>query len=131
MNVYKYVAENDPNGAVSIINSFGYECVTTKDLGKSLTELVSVVGEPALKKVMDFHPDKEIILEMYSNKDSCSCPSCKASKNAYMNQERFLNVSGSEVVGQTKGDNTAIVLQTNGILIVSAIIIALALTLKK
>ena len=131
MNVYKYVAENDPNGAVSIINSFGYECVTTKDLGKSLSELVSVVGEPALKKVMDYHPDKEIILEMYSKNESCSCPSCKASKNPYMNQERFLNISGSEVVGQTKGDNTAIVLQTNGILIVSAIIIALALTLKK
>jgi hypothetical protein len=129
MNVYKYVAENDPNGAVSIINSFGYECVSTKDLGKSLSELVSVVGEPALKKVMDFHPDKEIILEMYSDKESC--PTCKASKNAYMNQERFLNVSGSEVVGQTKGDNTTLAHQTNVILVVSALIIAVALISKK
>ena len=129
MDVYKYIAENNPIVAQGIIESFGYEHANTPDMG--LSQVVAKVGEPALKKVMDFHPDKEIILEMYSNKDSCSCPSCKASKNAYMNQERFLNVSGSEVVGQTKGDNTAIVLQTNGILIVSAIIIALALTLKK
>jgi hypothetical protein len=50
---------------------------------------------------------------------------------AKLYQERFLNVSGSEVVGQTKGDNTTLAHQTNVILVVSALIIAVALISKK
>ena len=64
MNVFKYVAESNPNGAVQIINSFGYDVRNTSDLGKSLSELVAEVGEPAFKKVMDNHPDKDVILEL-------------------------------------------------------------------
>lgn len=133
MNVYKYIAESDPNGAISIINSFGYEVVSSNDLGQSLSELVNQVGEPALKKIMDFHPDKEIILEMYS-KDSvsgCNCPSCASSKARANHQEHYMNVSGSEIVAKTNSQSTTLAHQTNVILVVSALFIATALILKK
>ena len=54
MSVYQYVADNDPRGAEMIINSFGYEVTDRRNLGQSLSELVSQVGEPALKKVMEY-----------------------------------------------------------------------------
>ena len=69
MNVFKYVAESNPNGAVQIIISFGYDVINTSDLGKSLSELVAEVGEPAFKKVMDNHPDKDVILEFQENQE--------------------------------------------------------------
>ena len=98
MNVFKYVAESNPNGAVQVINSFGYDVTNTSDLGKSLSELVAEVGEPAFKKVMDNHPDKDVILELFatnmkadnfSNMDGngnkgCGCANCNKPKDHYM-----------------------------------------------
>ena len=71
MDVYKYVAESNPIMAQSIIESFGYEHANTPDMG--LSQVVSKVGEPALKKVMENHPDKEIILEMFSDTKTSTC----------------------------------------------------------
>jgi hypothetical protein len=76
MSVYEYVAENNPMVAERIMDSFGYTIVDTPDMG--LSQLVAKVGEPALKKVMESHPDKEIIIEMFGNENSdkkaeCGC----------------------------------------------------------
>ena len=48
MNVYTYVAEDNPIVAQGIIESFGYEHANTPDMG--LSQLVAKVGEPASKK---------------------------------------------------------------------------------
>jgi hypothetical protein len=139
MNVYKYVAESNPNGAVQIINSFGYDVANTSDLGRSLSELVAEVGEPAFKKVIDLHPDKDVILELYSNevkeKNVCTCDRCKVRGNQdeYL---QYLNISGSgkfaDEKPSTSTTNTHLLAnQTNVILVVSALFIATALILKK
>lgn len=140
MNVYKYVAESNPNGAVQIINSFGYEVANKSDLGRSLSELVAEVGEPAFKKVIDYHPDKDVILEIYSTNDddknkSCSCKACRNNNNGdeYL---QYLNLSGSGKFADEKSTNTntgthLLANQTNVILVVSALFIATALILKK
>jgi len=123
MDVYKYVAESNPVVAQNIIESFGYEHANTDDMG--LSQLVAKVGEPALKKIMDSHPDKDIILEMFSEKPKCNC-GCETRK------ETFLNVSGSET-SSDKQNNTATIVaqQTNAMLLVSALFIFTALILKK
>lgn len=142
MNVFKYVAESNPNGAVQIINSFGYDVTNTSDLGRSLSELVAEVGEPAFKKVMDFHPDKDVILELYSTNNSehtttsCGCDGCKnrARNNEYIS---YLNATGNGTFAdeKTNASNTTsthlLANQTNVILVVSALFIATALILKK
>jgi len=142
MNVFKYVADTNPNGAIGIINSFGYEVTSTSDLGKSLSELVAEVGEPAFKKVMDNHPDKDVILELYGSdntKDkedkSCGCDSCR---NRQMGLEhlQYLNATGKGTFADEKQTNsntntTLLANQTNVILVVSALFIATALILKK
>ena len=127
MSVYQYVADNDPRGAELIINSFGYEVTDRRNLGQSLSELVSQVGEPALVKVMEYHPDKDIILELNSKdeKSGCSCGKCKNTRN----QEQYFNVSGSEAPKEAKTETMAH--QTNIVLVVATLFIVTALIYKK
>jgi hypothetical protein len=120
MDVYKYVAESNPMVAQGIIESFGYEHANTPDMG--LSQLVARVGEPALKKVIENHPDKEIILELFSK--DCTC------KN---NSERFLNANGGGEVVKEKENTSSnmIAQQTNAMILVSALFIFTALIIKK
>ena len=126
MSVYQYVADNDPKGAELIINSFGYEVTNRRNLGQSLRELVSEVGEPALRKVMEYHPDKEIILELNGDdkKSECGCGNCKKTRE----QEHYMNASGVETPKETKPDTLAH--QTNVILVVATLFIVTALIYK-
>lgn len=127
MSVYQYVAENDPRGAEMIINSFGYEVTDRRNLGQSLAELVSQVGEPALLKVMEYHPDRDIIIELNSdNKNSeCGCGKCN---RANRNNDQYLNITGSETPKEQKPDTLAH--QTNVILVVATLFIVTALIYK-
>ena len=127
MSVYQYVADNDPKGAEMIINSFGYEVTDRRNLGQSLSELVSQVGEPALRKVMEYHPDRDIIMELNSEdkKSECGCGNCK---RANQNNDQYLNITGSETQKDTKPDTLAH--QTNVILVVATLFIVTALIYK-
>jgi uncharacterized ferredoxin-like protein len=112
-----------------VITSFGYEIVDKRDLGKSLNELVANEGENALRKVMDVHPDKDLILELFSNKEKehkgCSCGSCGHKQMAEMH---YLNASGAQSTQAVS--STTLAHQTNVILVVSALFIATALIIK-
>jgi hypothetical protein len=127
MSVYQYVADNDPKGAEMIINSFGYEVTDKRNLGQSLSELVSQVGEPALKKVMEYHPDRDIILELNSEDKNLNC-GCQRCKRANQYNDQYLNVTGSETPKETKPDTLAH--QTNVILVVATLFIVTALIYK-
>jgi hypothetical protein len=133
MSVYKYVADNNPMGTQRLIESFGYEITSQKDLGRSLAELVSNVGEPALKKVMDMHPDKDIILEFNATSmpttSSCGCSSCRSKASS----EKYMNVTGSEVVAEAPNSNSnahLITTQTNLIIAGATLLILAGLILK-
>ena len=139
MNVYEYVAESNPQGAERIMNSFNYDAIDAPDMG--LSQLVDKVGEPALQKVMENHPDKDIILEMFSKKDnsngeSCGCDSCRNKNHNNGEHLNYLNVTGSGAVAPApvtpaNDSNTHLLAnQTNVILVVSALFIATALILK-
>jgi hypothetical protein len=110
-----------------IINSFGYEVTDRRNLGQSLAELVSQVGEPALLKVMEYHPDRDIIIELNSDnkKSECGCGNCKRAKQ---NNDQYLNITGSETPKDAKPDTLAH--QTNVILVVATLFIVTALIYK-
>lgn len=142
MNVYEYVADSNPRGAEQIMNSFNYDVINSADMG--LSQLVDKVGEPALIKVMESHPDKEIILELFSKtegrkENSCGCGLC-LNRNRNDEHLNYLNVTGDGKVAPTPpttnqidsaGNTTLLANQTNVILVVSALFIATALILKK
>ena len=139
MSVYDYIARSNPKLAESIINSFGYEVVDRKDLGKSLKELVANVGEPALAKIMENHPDRDVIMEINKpktrkveeptiepSKSTCGCNSCRNHSSNYLNASGTTEASTKE---QTTSNTLAH--QTNIILVVSALFIATALIMNK
>jgi hypothetical protein len=139
MNVYQYIAESNPHFAKGILHKYGYHATNirnNKDLGECLKKLVSREGEGAFNEIMDKHPDKEVIMEMfapkkevYSNMDgatanaekrncsSCNCPSCQ---NQGRNQNHYMNFDGG-----SKSNTTEITI------LAGAVIIAIALLSKK
>ena len=125
MDVYKYVAESNPIVAQSIIESFGYEHANTPDMG--LSQVVAKVGEPALKNVMENHPDKEIILEMFSQTKTSTCGCGCGNKK----QEGFLNAEGNFSKEKDNSSSNMIAQQTNAMILVSALFIFTALMIKK
>jgi hypothetical protein len=143
MNVYEYVADSNPRVAEKIMNSFNYDAINSSDMG--LSQLVNKVGEPALQKIMENHPDKDIILELFSKKedektDGCGCDSCKNRNRSNDEHLNYLNVTGSNkdapvpplAKSNDSSTNTHLLAnQTNVILVVSALFIATALILKK
>jgi len=136
MSVYNYVAGSDPNKARRIIDSFGYEVSSNNNLGQSLNELVNQEGEPALKIIMEAHPDKDIILELFARtnnkEEGCGCSKCKEKNHGhYLNADGTSSTSVPSVAENTNSNTTTLAHQTNVILIVATLFIATALIIKK
>lgn len=110
MNVYQYIASNNPSFARQVCSQYGYKPVnvrTPNDLAICLSKLVSVEGEPAFKDIMQGHPDKDVLLELYSKPvpekytsadgtrdggygcmNGCGCRNCQNRQmNHYMNAD--------------------------------------------
>lgn len=101
MDVYNYIAHTDPALAGQIINDFGYKVVNKKNMGANLKNLVAQEGEPALKVILENHPDKDVILEVCGTVKSgehydCDCNGCKEGRIV----EKFLNASGGSSENQ-------------------------------
>lgn len=118
-SLYTRVAAANPNGAKSVIKSYGYE-IRTNNLAQALKQLVAAEGEPALRSIVDIHPDKELILECYAPaKDDCGC------KDKEKNHDKdYLNAVGKMTDAQRENQ------LTNTFLIVSAVMVLGALIIR-
>jgi hypothetical protein len=95
MDIYTYVASSNPYQAKAILHKYGYSIRNAKtgtDIGQCLKDLVVYEGEDAFKDILESHPDKGVILEVYQTKQtneckggSCSCPKCITKEIQYMN----------------------------------------------
>lgn len=109
MSVYNYIAESNPYFAKGICHKYGYETTnirTKADLGQCLKRLVANEGEPAFRDIMENHPDKDVLLELFakptkvenfSNMDGngnrgCGCSSCN---NKPREHYMYADASGS------------------------------------
>lgn len=70
MTSYQYVAQNNPDAAYEVCKSYGYHDINTLDqLAYALEICVANNGRDALKSVMELHPDKETLMELFSVND--------------------------------------------------------------
>jgi hypothetical protein len=118
MNLYQRIAIANPQGAKNVIRNFGYE-IRTNDLPQALRLLVKQEGEPALRAIVDIHPDKDLILECYQDNGKASNAIEKTSNDLY------LNAVGTQLTQAQKETQL-----TNTFLIASTFIILTALILK-
>lgn len=115
MTVFDYVAKSNPLSAKRIIESFGYRVTNPHTMGKNLATVVNDQGQSALRAVMDNHPDKEIILELYGKPTQSTTP-CGCKDKEYRNAS-----------GPTKSTDPSVInSQTNIIILASAVILAVA-----
>ena len=126
MTIYEYIARNNPAGAKRTIESFGYRVVNPKSMGDNLRMLVAQEGEPALKAVVDLHPDKDLILEVYGKEDC-----------GFKDKDNFLGADGilqSAVLSnnqQQSDSNAKLAQQTNTLIVALSLLVVAGLILKK
>ena len=69
MTVYQYIAEHNPDAAYNVCKQYGYyDIKDIPQLAQCLELIVGQNGEEGLTKVMELHPDKETLLELFKKK---------------------------------------------------------------
>ena len=69
MNVYLYIAENNPDAAYEICKKYGYFNINSmEELADSLKSIVAEQGQGSLEEILNIHPEKEVILEIFDKK---------------------------------------------------------------
>ena len=69
LTVYQYIAENNPDAAYVVCKQYGYyDIKDISQLAQCLELIVGQDGEEGLAKVMETHPDKETLLELFKKK---------------------------------------------------------------
>ena len=125
MSVYKYIAELNPSPANDFCVSQGFQNASCSDeLADNLVTIVAQNGELAFKKIMELHPDKDVIIEMFSQKqqpkqqifDSGITEVQQPALIERPLQEGYLNATGSGIAKNT-----------NTIILASAVLVALAI----
>ncbi len=127
MNIYQYIAHNSPDECFQFCNKYGYyEIANIDELGEVSEVIVSQHGEKAFKEILQYHPDREVILEVYQK----------------MPQARTLQFEGESVPFEknplhakyfnAEGDSGGkLVNQTNLFILVGAIVISFAILSNK
>ena len=126
MNVYTYIVECNPNEAYEICKKYGFFNIqSTEEMAKCLETIIANEGEDAFKEMMELHPDKEVIVELFSQKKNDE-PQPVA---APVLVEAPKQVSADGSVNAT-GQN-GLVNQTNTYILVAALIISVAIISMK
>jgi hypothetical protein len=127
--VYDYIANNNPQGAKDLCETYGYRVTNPNSMSQNLKTLVNNEGQDALESMMDLHPDKEIILQYFSkptHKEDKSDCGCLNNINTPQVLERFLNASGKQDNSEAK----ALATNTNTIIFASCLVLAVAIIFK-
>ena len=89
MNVYEYIAANNPREANYMLSGYGYKKTQSKrEISENLKSLVRKNKEEGLKDLADIHPDKDLILSLIEDKVTVSADE----------QMNFAGVSGQDFV---------------------------------
>jgi hypothetical protein len=123
VTVYEYIAEHNPDAANMVCRKYGFFQISNEqDLATCLQGIVAQGGESALKDVMECHPDKDALIELFDKKkeEDCSC-----------NKTTTANAEGV-TVAPAATPASPFVNQTNAYILVGAIIVAFAvMSIKK
>ena len=128
MNVYTYIVECSPNEAYEICKKYWFFNIqSTEEMAKCLETIIANEGEDAFKEMMELHPDKEVIVELFSQKKSDEPQPVSAP--VLVEAPKQVSADGSVTLNAT-GPN-GLVNQTNTYILVAALIISVAIISMK
>lgn len=125
MSVYTYVAQSNPDAANDLCKRHGYyQIQSVGELAFTLQQLVRDEGESAFTEIMELHPEKDALIELFQPKiepivvtEKKECP-CSSS---------VMNADGAQSNNQSNG----ITLQTNTMILFAALIVSVAIISMK
>lgn len=123
MDVYQYISENNPDAANGVCIKYGYTQIKNiGELAGALQTIVATHGETALKSIMDVHPEKDTILELFQKKEQ---PEVKSKPDCSCNSGIKMGADGTV----TQPSSTAN--QTNTYILVAALIVSISIISMK
>lgn len=131
--MYYSIATTSPNEAYDLCCKYGYSNVASNvdDLAGCLQHIVATEGEVGLKDVMELHPDKEVILQLFGEKKGycgCGCGGkCgekEKSAEPVVVTSSFANTDGAKPVDTNLASNT------NAYILIAAFVVAIAIVAK-
>jgi hypothetical protein len=127
MPVYFYIAQVSPEKASEICKKYGFfQASDTAKLADVLEMIVAQGGEESFKEVMELHPDKEAILELFEKK-SLEQPNkvgdCGCKNSSFKNRRRLANAGGRRLTNA----NGNIATQTNTYILIGALVVSIAI----
>ena len=122
--MYQYIANNNPDAAYEVCKSYGYHDINTlEDLSQSLEICVANNGQEAFKNIMELHPDKDALVELFTVNN--------------INQQPLQEVIVKEtipaptIVKNADGEGSSLVNKTNLYILGGAALIAFTILLSK
>lgn len=140
MNVYLYIAENNPDAAYEICKKYGYFNINSmEDLADALKSIVAEQGQDSLEEILNIHPEKEVILEIFDKKKVIDTKPFEEviqsmfDKNKPVEKEKDCGcMKSADATPTTPTPPSAVVNQTNTYILVGALIVSIAiLSMKK
>jgi hypothetical protein len=141
MNVYLYIAENNPDGAYEICKKYGYFNINSiEELADALKSIVAENGQEPLEEILNIHPEKEVILEIFDKKKVIDEKPLEdiiqkifdKNKPVQMEKQDCGCMKSADATTTIQAPPSAVVNQTNTYILVGALIVSIAiLSMKK
>ena len=140
MNVYLYIAENNPDAAYEICKKYGYFNINSmEELADALKSVVAENGQDSLEEILNIHPEKEVILEIFDKKKVIDTKPFEEviqsmfEKNKPIEKEKDCGcMKSADATPSTTAAPSSVVNQTNTYILVGALIVSIAiLSMKK
>lgn len=141
MNVYLYIAENNPDEAYEICKKYGYFNINSiEELADALKSIVAENGQQPLEEILNIHPEKEVILEIFDKKKVIEEKPLEdiiqkifdKNKPVEKEKEDCGCMKSADATTTTQAPPSAVVNQTNTYILVGALIVSIAiLSMKK
>lgn len=141
MNVYLYIAENNPDEAYEICKKYGYFNINSiEELADALKSIVAENGQEPLEEILNIHPEKEVILEIFDKKKVIDEKPLEdiiqkifdKNKPVPMEKQDCGCMKSADATTTTQVAPSAVVNQTNTYILVGALIVSIAiLSMKK
>jgi hypothetical protein len=127
IDVYQYIAANEPRRAANLIKSYGY-VIKSRDMAQNLRELVNYEGENAVDELMKLHPDHDYFMNNASFSNFSGSIE-KSDKNYEFDKYAYLQATGNQNNQILQQNNIASL--TNVSIIVAGLLLATAIISKK
>jgi len=138
MNVYLYIAENKPDEAYEICKKYGYFNINSiEELADALKSIVAEQGQDSLEEILNIHPEKEVILEIFDKKKEIDTKPIEDVIQLMFDKNKPIEkdcgcMKSADATPSTPSAPSPVVNQTNTYILVGALIVSIAiLSMKK